>query len=101
LEAFRIKDAKISRIEAVFTYAPYFMQNPFFGPEASPPDHPPVPGTCNEACLSQLTGKVMAAYVSKNWQSLPWADQVGYSDENLGLQVGEGIWGTITAIDAK
>src|SRR5690606_1457427 len=74
---------------------------PFFGPEAPPPDHPPVPGACSEACLSGLTGKVMAAYVSKDWQSLPWADRVGYSDENLGLQVGEGIWGTITKIDDK
>jgi hypothetical protein len=29
LEAFRIKDGRIHRIEAVFTYVPYFMHNPW------------------------------------------------------------------------
>ena len=31
LEAFRIRDGKIHRIEAVFTYVPYFMHNPWAG----------------------------------------------------------------------
>ena len=29
LEAFRVKDGKIQRIEAIFTYVPYFMPNPW------------------------------------------------------------------------
>lgn len=29
LEAFRVRDGKIHRIEAVFTYVPYFMHNPW------------------------------------------------------------------------
>jgi hypothetical protein len=99
LEAFRIRDGEISRIEAVFTYAPYFAHNPFAGPAATVPDHPPAPDACGKACLTRLTEQVMAAYVSKDWRSLPWAKAVGYTDENLALQVGEGIWGTITAID--
>ncbi len=32
IEAFRIKDGKIQRIEALFTYVPYFMHNPFAQP---------------------------------------------------------------------
>ncbi|MBN1240861.1 MAG: hypothetical protein JXB36_20345 [Gammaproteobacteria bacterium] len=32
LEAFKIKDGKIHRIEAVFTYVPYFMHSPFARP---------------------------------------------------------------------
>jgi hypothetical protein len=32
LEAFKIVDGKIYRIEAVFTYTPYFMHNPFAEP---------------------------------------------------------------------
>lgn len=101
LEAFRIKDGEIQRIEAVFTYAPYFAHNPFAGPAATIPDHPPAPDKCDDSCLAGLTQQVMAAYVSKDWSALPWAETVGYTDENLGLQVSEGIWGTITAIDAK
>jgi len=38
MEAFKIRDGKIYRIEAIFTYAPYFMHNPF---------HVPVPGAPN------------------------------------------------------
>jgi hypothetical protein len=29
LEAFKIRDGQIYRIEAVFTYVPYFMHSPF------------------------------------------------------------------------
>jgi len=32
LEAFKMKDGKIFRIEAVFTYVPYFMPSPFAKP---------------------------------------------------------------------
>lgn len=32
LEAFKIRDGKIYRIEAVFTYVPYFMHSPFADP---------------------------------------------------------------------
>ncbi|HEU4619756.1 MAG TPA: hypothetical protein VFV10_17085 [Gammaproteobacteria bacterium] len=32
LEAFKIRDGKIYRIEAVFTYVPYFMHSPFAAP---------------------------------------------------------------------
>jgi hypothetical protein len=34
MEAFKIKAGKIYRIEAVFTYVPYFMHNPWAKPEA-------------------------------------------------------------------
>lgn len=32
LEAFKVKDGKIYRIEAIFTYVPYFMHSPFAKP---------------------------------------------------------------------
>jgi len=32
LEAFKVRDGKIYRIEAVFTYVPYFMHSPFTSP---------------------------------------------------------------------
>jgi hypothetical protein len=34
MEAFKIRDGKIWRIEAIFTYVPYFMHNPWAAPEA-------------------------------------------------------------------
>ena len=34
MEAFKIRDGKIYRIEAIFTYVPYFMHSPWAKPEA-------------------------------------------------------------------
>ncbi len=35
IEAFRVRDSKIHRIEAVFTYVPHRMHNPFYGLSAA------------------------------------------------------------------
>jgi hypothetical protein len=100
LEAFRIRDGKISRIEAVFTYVPYFMHNPFWGPAAEPPADAPDPAACDAACVAANTNAVMAAYpVRGQWASLPWADTVGYAENSVGIRVNEGIWQGVTAVD--
>jgi hypothetical protein len=45
---------------------------------------------------------VMAAYpVRGQWASLPWADQVGYAENSVGIRVNEGIWQGVTAVDAS
>jgi len=102
LEAFRIKDAKISRIEAVFTYVPYFMHNPLLGEASKPPVSVSSPAECNSQCLANLTGKVMNGYVNRGeWKKLPWAKEVGYEENSVGMQVNEGIWGSTTGLDRK
>jgi hypothetical protein len=102
IEAFRIRDGKISRIEAVFTYVPYFMHNPFWGPAAEPPRDAPEPRACDTACVAANTSAVMAAYpVRGQWASLPWADKVGYAENSVGIRVNEGIWQGVTAVDAN
>ncbi len=99
LEAFRIRDGKISRIEAVFTYVPYFMHNPFRGPPSVPPHYPPQPKSCDAACLTAEAEAVMHAYVGNHWQQVNWAPKVGYAENSVGMRVGEGTWATVTAID--
>jgi hypothetical protein len=100
LEAFRIKNAEIQRIEAVFTYVPYFMHNPFWGPTSSPPRQAPDPAACDTACVAANTRTVMAAYpVRGQWASLPWAEQVAYAENSVGIRVNEGIWQGVTAVD--
>ncbi len=102
LEAFRIKDAEIQRIEAVFTYVPYFMHNPWVGHDSVPPVSVSSPEECNSRCLANLTGQVMDAYVERGaWKSLPWAEEVGYEENSVGMQVNEGIWGSTTGIGDK
>ena len=99
LEAFRIKDAEIQRIEAVFTYVPYFMHNPFAG--AAPVPSPAPVAACSDGCLADLTKRVMGAYVSRDTAALPWAAKVGYAENSVGIRVDEGIWRSVTAIDAN
>ena len=102
LEAFRIKNAEIQRIEAVFTYVPYFMHNPFWGPASKPPKGAADPATCDSACVAANTQAVMAAYPNRGqWRSLPWAERVGYAENSVGIRVNEGIWQGVTAVDAK
>lgn len=101
LEAFRIRDGKISRIEAVFTYVPYFMANPFRDGVSTPPKHAPQPNACDAACLTTQATQVMQAYVGNQWRSVNWADKVGYGENSVGIRVGEGVWATVTAIDPQ
>ncbi len=102
IEAFRIRDAKISRIEAVFTYVPYFMHNPFWGPAAAPPPAKPDPGACDTDCVAANARAVMAAYpVRGDWEKLNWAPRVGYAENSVGIRVNEGIWQGVTAIDSN
>ena len=102
LEAFRIKNAEIQRIEAVFTYVPYFMHNPFWGSASSPPRVAPDPAACAAACVEANTRAVMAAYpVRGAWTSLPWAERVSYAENSVGIRVNEGIWQGVTAVDAN
>ena len=99
LEAFRIKNQEIQRIEAVFTYVPYFMPNPFREPASTPPRYAPQPDACNAACLEANARSVMSAYVGDKWQGVNWADKVAYSENSVGIRIGESVWRTATAID--
>ncbi len=56
-----MKDSKIHRIEAVFTYVPHMMHNPFYeylpGRPAPPEDPATAKERCDNACLTQLAGQ--------------------------------------------
>lgn len=99
IEAFRIKEGAIQRIEAVFTYVPYFMHNPFWGPGSEPPRFKHDPLACNAGCLEANARRAASAMAGNQWRSVPWADAVGYAENSVGMRVGEGIWATVTAVD--
>jgi hypothetical protein len=97
VEAFKIRDGRIYRIEAIFTYVPYFMHSPFYGyPE--PPAAPIVTDkgkeACDAQCLNGLADTYMQALISQNPKSVPWAPRVRYTENGVGLMIGEGIWGS-------
>lgn len=99
IEAFRIRNAEIQRVEAVFTYVPYFMHNPFWGDAAPMPRFPVDPLDCNTECLANLAISVAAAMPGNRWEEVYWGSRVGYSENSVGIRVGESIWRGITAVD--
>ena len=101
IEAFRIKNQEIQRIEAVFTYVPYFMHNPFWGPDSTPPEYAPQPDKCDAACLEANARAVMSAYPGNKWQDVNWTKKVAYSENSVGIRIGESVWRTATAVDSN
>jgi hypothetical protein len=99
IEAFKVRDSKIYRIEAVFTYVPYFMHNPFYGYLPPLPPEPEDPATlrekCDNACLAALAGRFMTSFAAQKPAEIPWAHAVRFTENGVGEQIGEGIWGSI------
>ncbi|HWL63959.1 MAG TPA: hypothetical protein VNQ32_14280 [Steroidobacteraceae bacterium] len=99
IEAFRVRNGAIHRIEAVFSYVPHMMHNPFYSyPPAPPPtaeDDPAAKVRCDKACLEALAARFMTAMAAQKPQDIPWARDVKFTENGVGIQVGEGIWGSI------
>lgn len=53
---------------------------------------------CDAACLIDLTNRYLEALVAQDFSGLPWADRVDHTENDVGLMIGEGLWGTATRI---
>lgn len=99
IEAFRVRDSKIHRIEAVFSYVPHMMHNPFYEYLPVPPPDPEDPATlrqrCDKACIQATGDRFMTALAGQKPADVPWANDVKFTENGVGIQVGEGIWGSI------
>jgi len=99
VEAFKIRNGRIYRIEAIFTYVPYFMHSPFYD---TFPAHRPVsassvqvkPQACDRKCLIGLADKYMQATVTQKPDLVPWAPQVKFTENSVPLMIGDGLWGS-------
>jgi len=52
---------------------------------------------CDRQCLYGFVDQYLAALVARDPARLPWAKNVKFTENNVELQVGDGLWGTITA----
>jgi hypothetical protein len=105
MEAFKIRNGMIYRVEAVFTYVPYFMHSPYAGAPASaepsvavrtvPVDRSP----CERACLFAAANQYMDALAAHDPARVNWAPTVRYSENNVSMMIGDGEWGAATARD--
>jgi len=58
----------------------------------------PIATDCDRACLEGLSTQYLAALVAHNPRSLPLAADVRYTENDQVMDVGDGFWGTATAI---
>ncbi len=56
---------------------------------------------CDRACLYGFVDKYLAALVAKDPAQLPWAPHVKFTENNVELPVGWGLWGTISGLGAE
>jgi len=52
---------------------------------------------CDRQCLYGFVDQYLAALVARDPARLPWAKNVKFTENNVELQLGDGLWGTITA----
>lgn len=71
------------------------------GPAASVGEDGPNSNTkveCERACLYGFVDDYLDALVDKDSSRLPWADHVIFTENNVQLAIGDGLWGTISGI---
>lgn len=51
---------------------------------------------CDRQCLYGFVDQYLAALVARDPARLPWAKNVLFTENNVALQIGDGLWGTIT-----
>jgi len=53
---------------------------------------------CDHACLEGFADRYMAALAARDPRGLPSAKLVKFSENNVPLAIGDGLWGTITGV---
>ncbi len=53
---------------------------------------------CQRECLYAFVDDYLEALVDKDSSRLPWADHVVFTENNVQLAIGDGLWGTISGI---
>jgi hypothetical protein len=68
-------------------------------PTAIPPDYDPnFSYDCDRACLNGYIDQYLAAVVAHDPSRLPLARQVKFTENGQELQLGDGLWGTASAV---
>jgi hypothetical protein len=53
--------------------------------------------TCDAKCLTGIAQDYMKGLVAHEFKDLPWGDRVGYTENGVAINMGESLWGAITA----
>jgi hypothetical protein len=106
-EAWRMERGKLRQIEMTLTEFPYGTRPAFEtgdawldrrGPAGAAGE--PATGPCDRECLTALTDRFLEALVAHDPGVLPLSATTRYTENGQRLGVGDGLWGTMTAIGA-
>jgi hypothetical protein len=61
---------------------------------------PVLPQSCDRACLYGFVDRYLDALGHNDARQLPWAAHARYSENNVALPPGDGMWATTTKVDA-
>src|SRR5579872_1218869 len=53
---------------------------------------------CDRKCLYGFVDQYLAALVAKDPSRLPWGSTVKFTENNVELKVGDGLWGTVSGL---
>lgn len=106
-EAWRVEDGKLRQIEMTLTEVPYGTRPAFPSGEdwlslptrSAPP--PVAPVQCNRRCFESFVDVLVTAILRRSPRTLPGAATLAYSENGQRLAVGDGLWGTITAVGER
>ena len=57
-------------------------------------DSPALQPACDRACLESFADRYLAALAVRDPTRLPWAPNARFSENNVMLRIGDGLWGT-------
>jgi hypothetical protein len=57
-----------------------------------------LPPDCDRACLYGYLDKYLDALAHRDATRLPWAPNARYTENNVALAIGDGVWGTVTKL---
>ncbi len=63
--------------------------------------NPFIASDCDRGCLYGFVDQYLAALVAKDPARVPWAETVKFTENNVVLQIGDGLWGTISGMGAE
>jgi hypothetical protein len=53
--------------------------------------------SCDAKCLTGIAQDYMTGLVAHEYKDLPWGDHVGFTENGVSINIGESLWGAVTA----
>ena len=91
-ELYKIRSGKILQVEALQTGVPYRTASPYVSP--APAITSATASPCDRPCLEGMMNQYLDAMVSHDPSHLPVTPAIKFSENDVALKLGDGLWGT-------